>query len=392
MNTADAIVVGSGVIGTSIAYRLAQRGLKVLQIDRAGIAAGTSGACDQAVMLQSKKPGRHLEMALASAAIYAGLEEELGMPIEYARHGGMIVIETEEQLQVMTGFVAQQRQAGLAVELLPRDEARRRQPGLAPHVVAATWSDQDAKANPMLLAFAFARAGRRLGVRHLFGITVTGLITAGGRVVGVRTDRGDYHAAWVILAAGPHTPAIARQAGCDLPIRPRRGQLIVTEPLPPVVRGNINCARYIASKLNPALLEADDPAARMGIGLSLGQTDAGNLLIGGSREFVGFDRSTVPGVIQAILQHAMRMFPALGGVRAIRTLAGLRPYTPDSLPIIGHDPERPGLVIAAGHEGDGIALAPVTGVMVADLLTGGPAAQLAQGLGPERFRKVTAGS
>lgn len=391
MEKADVIVVGSGVIGTSAAYRLARRGFDVLLLDRSGIAAGTSGACDQAILLQSKKPGRHLELARASAQLYRNLEDELQMEIEYGREGGMIVIETEEQLRVMTAFVAQQRQAGLSVTLLSAAEARRIQPWLSPHIVAATWSEEDAQVNPMLLARAFARGARQSGARLRFGVTVTGLLTGGHRITGVQTSAGPIVADWVVLAAGPQTAMLTESVGCSLPIRPRRGQLIVTEPVGPVIRGGLLCARYMAAKLDPHKNWGAAPGSAgtdPGVGLSLGRTASGNLLIGGSREFVGFDRSTTPAVIHAILTHAMRILPALAQIRAIRTMAGLRPYTPDSLPIVGPVPEWPGLIVAAGHEGDGIALAPITGVMVADLLAGGPGAKLAAGLGPERFSSI----
>lgn len=386
MEKADVIVVGGGVIGTAIAYRLVERGLDVLLLDKGGIASGTSGACDQAILLQSKKPGRHLQLARASAELYGHLEDELATDIEYERHGGMIIIETEQQLGVMSTFVEQQRQAGLDVRLITAEEAHRRQPGLAPHILGATWSDEDAQVNPLLLCFAFARAALRRGARLRTGVTVTGLCAHGDRVTGVQTDQGLIAADWVVLAAGPRTPELAGTVGCELPIRPRRGQLIITEPVPAMVCGDVLCARYIASKLDPSLAaNTEDPVARYGVGLSLAQTASGNLLIGGSREFAGFDRSTSPEVIRAILGHALRIMPALAGIRAIRSMAGLRPFTPDSLPIIGPDPARPGLIIAAGHEGDGIALAPITGVIVADLIAGGPGAALVAGLGPERF-------
>lgn len=386
MEKADVIVVGSGVIGTSTAYRLVTRGLDVLLLDRNGVAAGTSGACDQAILLQSKKPGRHLELARASAQLYKSLEEELQTDLEYACHGGMVIIETKEQLEVMTGFVQQQQQAGLSVRLISGDEARERQPGLASHIVGATWGEEDAQVNPALLAFGFARAARRAGVRLRFGVEVTGLLTEGNRVGGVTTSAGPMYSQWVVLAAGPHTPQLAATVGRKLPIRPRRGQIIITEPVRPLIVGDLNCARYIASKLDPTLgADSNDPSYRLGVGLSLGQTASGNLLIGGSREFVGFDRSTSTEALCAIVQHAVRIMPLLAGVRVIRAMAGLRPHTPDSLPIIGPDRERTGLMIAAGHEGDGIALSPITGMMVADLITGGPTAALAAGLGPERF-------
>jgi sarcosine oxidase subunit beta len=376
------VVVGGGVIGASTAYHLARAGAAVTLLERGDLASGASGSCDKAVILQSKSPGIHLELALKSADLFGGLTADLGTDIEYACKGGMIVVEHHDQLPVMDDFVARQRAAGLDVHLIDGQEARKVQPILAKHVVAATWCRLDAEVNPMLLTHAFARRARGLGACVMTGTEVTGLLTLGGRVAGAMTPRGTVTADAVVLAAGAWTPFLAAHLGLVVPIEPRRGQILVSEPVEPAVQGDMLCATYIAAKYSLGLSASHDAPS---VGLSLGQTRNGNLLLGGCREFAGYDRRTTHKALTAIARHACRIVPAIKGVQFIRSFAGLRPFTPDGLPILGPAPGIPGLFIASGHEGDGIALSPITGLLMAELLTEREPRVSLDGLGLDRF-------
>lgn len=360
--SADVIVVGGGVIGTAITYYLAKSGADVLLLDKAELGSETSSACDGFVILQSKSPGIHLSLALESAKLYRNLNEELDWDIEYAPCGGLIVIEREEELQAMQTFMAKQRAIGLDVTLLSGEEARRLEPALSQHIVGATYSPQDSQVNPLQVVLGFAEAAKRLGARVSQGMPVTGFQRSGGRVTGVKVRGDRITAGKVVLATGVFTPGLVQSLGIELPIRPRRGQLVVTEPAPTLVNHVLLCARYIAAKYHPELLAAaEDDALRLGVGLALEQTRSGGLLIGSTREFVGWDKSTTPLGIQTIVRHATRIMPSLEKLHAIRTFAGLRPYTPDGLPFLGQAPGWENVYIAAGHEGDGIALSPITG-------------------------------
>lgn len=155
MQSTDVVVIGGGVIGCSVAYHLAKRGVLVTLVEQNDIASGTSGACDKAVLLQSKNPGLHLKMALESAKLFPDLQAELDLDIEYKNDGGMIVIYTQEQWKVMEQFVERQNKLGLAVQLLDKDEARDRQPAFAPDIVGSTYSPMDGEVNPIYLALGF---------------------------------------------------------------------------------------------------------------------------------------------------------------------------------------------------------------------------------------------
>lgn len=363
------IVLGGGIIGTSTAYYLTKLGVDVTLIEAKDIAAGTSGACDRAIMLQSKKPGPTLDLALESAKMYSTLEEELEKDLEYRKGGGMILIETVEELSAMQDLVKRQQKAGLNVQLISGEEARKRQPGLSEHILGSTWWEHDAEVNPLNVSFAMAKAAQRLGAKIKLQTKVTGLITEKDRVIGVDVSGEKIHADAVILALGIWTPLLLKQLNIDLPIIPRRGQILVSERVSPFIQCNILSGAYMASKLKKNA-NNETSADSDGIGLAIGQTHSGTLLIGGSREFAGYDLRTSADITRAIGKAAMRAFPEIENIRILRTFSGLRPYTPDGMPIIGPVAEIDGLHVAAGHEGDGIALAPITGKIIANVACG----------------------
>lgn len=386
--TSEIVIIGGGVIGTSIAYYLTKRGKEVVLFEKNDLASGTSGACDQDIILQSKNPGIHLKLAMKSAEIYKTLEAELEHSIEYENTGGMILIETEEELEIMRDFVKRQQQIGLEVEILDLKQARELQPGLSHHLVGSTYSPQDAHVNSVELTLGFAKAAQKQGARIMLHTEVVGIKQRNGRVQGVKTSRGDVDCEIVINCAGAWAPKIAEMIGLTIPIKPRRGQIIVTEEVAPYVMGDVLSARYIVAKYNPEILKnSSDPSIKLGVGLSLSQTQKGNILIGATREFVGYNTDVTRTGLKEILKNATRLVPGLKGMNIIRMFAGLRPYTPDGLPIIGPVEGIEGFFVAAGHEGDGIALSPVTGKIVSDLIVDGKTFMDVSQLALERFTK-----
>jgi len=381
--TADIVIIGGGVIGASSAWQLARRGKKVILVERSDHAAGASGSCDQAIIMQSKNPGVHLKLALASVDMFEAMPAEFKKETEFVRHGGMILIENQDELEVMQKFVKRQQETGLKVELLDAKAMHARQRGLAAHLVGAAYSPQDAAANPYKLNLALAALAREAGAEILLHTTATGFRREGDRVAGVETSSGTIGAETVILAAGAWSPLLAGQLGLDIPIKPRRGQIVITEPVAPLINSVVLSAFYIAVKYNPAL--ADKPENKGAQGLSLDQSRKGNILIGATREFVGYDTRTTREGVRDILKNATRMAPALKDIGVIRVMAGLRPYTPDGLPLLGWAPSAPGLFLACGHEGDGIALSLVTGRLVAEQLCDGTTFMDIEALRPGRF-------
>ncbi|MDT8379923.1 MAG: FAD-binding oxidoreductase [Desulfotignum sp.] len=373
------LIIGGGVIGTAIACHLAVQGTKITLVEAKDLASGSSGACDGLVFLQSKKPGVHLQMAMESLKRFKKLQKQLPVPMEFIQTGGLVTIETDEEYRAMKTYVQDQQAIGLDVHLLDRKQVLQREPGLSRRIIGAAYSPLDAKINPINLTLGFALTAKKHHARILTRTPVTEILVKNNRVTGVVTSRGPIPADLVVNAAGAAAGIVSRMAGIQMPVMPRRGQIAVTHAGPPVLNHCLISAGYIAAKYNPEL------ARKAGQGISMEQTENGNLLLGSSREFVGFDTGNTLGAIRKIITEAAARLPALASFQIIRTFAGLRPWTPDGLPILGPVSKLDGFVMAAGHEGDGIALSAITGELMADFLLNRKPAIRLDSFSPDRF-------
>jgi len=383
--TADVVVVGGGVVGTAVAYYLAKSELEVCLIERGDIANGTSSAAANGVALQTKPPGPKQNLARASAKLFHGLSEELGTDIELSNEGGMLVAETEDQLELVSDKARKAAKSGLKIEILSAKETRSMQPCLAPHVVGAAYCSEDSTVNPYLLAFAFARAARRLGATINTYTEALGIERQGAQITAVVSSQGKVLTDTVVNAAGAWSPQLARMVGVELPVEPRKGELFVTEAAPPTVRGILISASYLLSK---SLSGDDEDKGQLKSGVYAAQARRGNLIIGSTRQFAGYDRSTSYPGAQTLLRQTAALVPILPKLHVLRFYAGLRPSSPDGLPILGRSSELPGFILATGHEGDGIALSPITGKHIADLITGQIAEAELAPFSPQRFSRL----
>ncbi|MGW7540033.1 NAD(P)/FAD-dependent oxidoreductase [Streptomyces sp. NPDC054770] len=358
--TCDVVVIGAGMVGAACALYASRAGLDVIVVDRGPVAGGTTGAGEGNLLVSDKEPGPELELALLSGRLWTGLAGELGDLIEYEPKGGVVVAADPEGLAALERFAAGQRAAGVTAENVDADQLHELEPYLAPGLTGGVRYPQDAQVMPTLAAAHLVRAS---GARLSTGRTVTEVLRgADGAVRGVRTGHGDIHAPAVVNAAGTWGGEVAALAGVRLPVLPRRGFVLVTEPLPRRVRHKVYAADYVADVASDSAALQTSPVVE--------GTAAGPVLIGASRERVGFDRSFSLPALRALAAGATRLFPFLSGVRALRTYLGFRPYLPDHLPAIGPDPRAPGLFHACGHEGAGIGLATGTGQLIAQVLSG----------------------
>ncbi|WP_115974916.1 NAD(P)/FAD-dependent oxidoreductase [Streptomyces sp. 3212.3] len=375
--TCDVVVVGAGMVGAACALYAARAGLDVALVDRGPVAGGTTGAGEGNLLVSDKEPGPELELALLSLRLWDELADELGPAVEYEPKGGVVVASAPEGLAALEGLAAEQRAAGVEAVDVPANRLRDLEPHLAPGLTGGVLYPQDRQVMPALAAAHLVRASR---ARLLTGRTVTGVLrTRQGTVRGVRTDRGDVHAPAVVNAAGTWSGEVAALAGVTLPVLPRRGFVLVTEPLPPRVRHKVYAADYVADVASDSAALQTSPVVE--------GTAAGPVLIGASRERVGFDRSFSLPVARALAAGATRLFPFLEQVRAMRTYLGFRPYMPDHLPAVGPDPRAPGLYHACGHEGAGIGLSTGTGHLIAQILGGGRPELDLTPFRPERFEQ-----
>jgi glycine/D-amino acid oxidase-like deaminating enzyme len=363
-DTYDAVVIGAGIVGAACAYYLAEAGLSVAVVDRGGVVAGTTGAGEGNVLVSDKLPGPELELALLSNRLWRQLPEDVQEGAELEAKGGLVVAPAAGHLAELGRLAGEQRRAGVQARDLTAHEARQLEPHLTEDLAGGVHYAEDLQVQPMLATALLLRRARDKGAAVLFHHEVTGLSCSAGRVTGVETPARRLRAAMVVNAAGAASGHVAALAGLALPVEPRRGFVVVTEPLPRVIRHKVYSADYVAN------VESGD--AGLETSTVVEGTASGTVLIGASRERVGFDRSGGLRVVAALCRGAVRLFPMLGEVRAIRYYCGFRPYCPDHLPVVGADPRLEGLYQASGHEGAGVGLAPATGHLIAAQATGGP--------------------
>lgn len=374
-NTADVIVVGAGVVGAACAYYATRAGLRVTVLDRGAVAGGTTGSGEGNLLVSDKEPGPELELALLSTQLWQELAELLPSAIEYEAKGGLVVARDETGMGALRAFAAGQSKAGVTTHEVAGDRLHDLEPHLAPGLAGGFHYPQDAQVMPALAAAHLLRAS---GAEVRLGQEVTALLTGpDGAVRGVRTSSEVLYAPHVVNAAGTWGGELARLAGAFLPVLPRRGFVLVTEPLPRVVRHKVYAADYVADVASDSAALQTSPVVE--------GTPAGPVLIGASRERVGFDRTLSVDAITRLAAGAAGLFPVLAGVRVLRTYAGFRPYLPDHLPAVGADPRVPGLSHACGHEGAGIGLAPATGWLIAEGLFGAELPAYAGAFDPGRF-------
>lgn len=357
----DVIVVGGGVVGCSIAYRLVQSGQRVLLLERRGLASGASGrnggmTGSGSSLLADSPAGRAVAaLTRANLDLLRAMPEELGAEIELRLPGTLDVITTPAQHAHLAAVVAAQRGAGDDdIVLLDRDEARSLIPALAPSILGAAYARERGHLWPFAVVHAFADAARRASAEIRVGVAVDRLLMTANRVIGVEAAGERILADEVVLATNAYTPALLP----ELPpgaIVPARGQILVTQPLPPLLR-------------HPFGTNFDKEYGR--------QTPDGKILCGGFRRLdtnqgLGTTEERVsPPVLAGIARCLTELFPVLAGgrVRVVRAWAGIMGFTADGLPLIGRMPGTPGLFVAAGFNGGGFSWAAQMGKIVADEL------------------------
>ena len=357
------VVIGAGIVGAACAEALTRTGQDVVVVDRQPVGSGTTSRGEGNILVSDKGPGAELALAQLSRRTWLELGRELGRDsIELEEKGGLVVATSESGAASLGAFADSQRRAG--VTALEVDDPLALEPHLAPGMAAAVHYPEDMQVQPVLAAARLLEVARERGATFLSGTEVTaGVTDAQGKLSGIRTAAGGVvEADAVVNAAGTWGGVVSERLGAPVPVLPRRGFVLVTEPLPPLVRHKVYSADYVDN------VGSSDEGLETSCVVE--GTRGGTILIGASRERVGFDTSLRVDVVATLARQAIELFPFLSAVNLMRVYRGFRPYCPDHLPVIGPDSRVPGLLHACGHEGAGIGLAPATGRLIADYVTG----------------------
>jgi sarcosine oxidase subunit beta len=353
--TASAVIVGGGVVGCSIAYQLARRGVRdVVVVERETVGSGTTSKAAGGIRAQFPTE-TEIRFSLESLEVLRNFTEEFGVDPGFKQIGYLFLVMDEADLRGFESRMALQRRMGVDVRVISPREAQAIVPALrVDDVIAAVWGPQDGLAGPAEVTAGFAKRARELGVRIVEGAEVTAIDRAGDRVRGVRTSAGEIATPLVINAAGPTAARVGRLAGVALPVFPRRRHIFFTEPFP---------------ELPGPVPLTHDRASGFYFRKEMEQV----LLSPGDVEDIGEDQ-LVPmdwGKVEETVGKAVHRLPIIERARIQGGWAGLRPLTPDDHAIIGPAPGVEGFFLAVGFGGHGFQHSPMTGRVVAEWIVNG---------------------
>ncbi len=370
MKAFDIVIIGGGVIGASIAFELADDKLRVAVLDRQQPGREASWA---AAGMLSPAPDSSRDLPLVplgreSLRLYpefvAAIEETSGESAGYAREGTLEIFSEPSGEADRDRRVAECQRLGLAAEAVAIEAARQREPAIGPAARAAAWLPDEGTVEPRSLMSAMVVAAKRRGAEFCADCGVTGLIRENDRCTGVIAGGEEISAGHVIVAAGCFSGEIAPENEWFVryaPTRPIRGQMMALRPDGPGLR------RVLRSEKGYLVPRRD-----------------GRIVAGSTSEEVGFERRVTPAGMRKIFDVAIELFPGLAGAEVLETWSGLRPGTPDDLPILGPT-DISGLLIATGHYRNGILLAPVTAKLIREWITGAHGGFDATAYSPMRF-------
>lgn len=373
MNSFDVVVIGAGAVGTGVAYHLAKKGYEVALIERGDVASGTSSHCDAVALICDKKPGIDTEMGYASIQVFKELEKELSYDFEFRQRGSLYVCETDQELEVASDYVKQQQADGYEMRMVDNYEMQQIEPYLAKDLVGGIWTDPDSSMSPYKLCFAFVEEGKRHGLKTYLHHTVLNIrLDEKGAVEAVVTDKETIYTKRVVNCAGAWARELGKMVGLDIPIFPRKGTILISEKTPKIVSQKVHEFGYMLSKFEDINFKRNvsELVEKHNVAFNIEPTEDNNFLLGGNREYKGFDITTEIEVMQAIAERGIRFFPIIKEINMIRAYSGVRPYCVGHLPIVSEVDEIPGYYIAAGHEGDGISLSGITGRMMTQIIAG----------------------
>jgi glycine oxidase len=360
----DALIVGGGLIGCSVARALAAEGLSVTVVEREAPGAGASN--DAAGMLAPQaeldEGGPFLDLCVESARMFPALADELftevGVDIRYRRDGSFAIAFHEAEVERLRHIATVQTGLGLRAELLDPATARRLEPALSESVAAVLSIPDDHQVDNRRLTQAISASCRVRGVTFVEKTTASRLLfDETERVVGVEASGSRYEAGVTIVAAGCWSGQIV---GFPVPVEPVKGQMLALDLVAPPFARVLRSERcYLVSRID------------------------GRILIGSTMERVGFDQSVSVQTVSSLLSAAWELVPSLVSAAAGEAWAGLRPATPDGLPAIGE--LAPGLIAATGHFRNGILLSPITASLVRDVVMGKEPHRALPILDPRRF-------
>lgn len=356
----DIIIIGAGVVGTSIAYHLAKQGCRnVTVLEKNYVGSGSTEKCAGGIRQQFSTE-INIKLSMESVKFFEHFEEETKHAADFRQHGYLMLASSEDELDTLRQNVDLQRKLGLKVQLISPEEAAELVPGLnVEDILGATFCPTDGYADPYSVVSGFASAARRLGVKIHEEAEVTGIELIGDKIKRVLTTKGKVEAPVIVNAAGPYAGIIGKMVGLDIPIRPSRRHLFITEPL---FRRQKHHEGF--NRLNlPMVVDFHNGFwfRREGPSLIFGMRNPNEPQ--GFSTLVDWDFFT-----NTLAPVASQRLPRLRETGIMKGQAGLHSDTPDYMAILGETLAIAGLYLACGFSGHGFMHSPAVGRLIADLI------------------------
>lgn len=351
----DVIVIGAGSVGAPAAFSLAQAGVRTLVIDRLPSVGQGSNKTAIGGIRATHSDAAKIRISLRSIEIFSTWKERYGDEIEWYKGGYSFVAYQEREVKILKDLLEIQRSYGLNIHWLDKDALLEVIPCLNPNgLIGGTHSPDDGNASPLLTTHAFYRHAKRLGAEFHFSEAVTGIVVEGGRVRGVKTDKGEYGADVVVNAAGPWARPVAQMVGLDAPVRPDSHEAAVTEAV----------ARF----LDPLVVDIRSAVGSANYYFYQHYTGQIMFCITPSPNIWGKDTRETSSFLPMVARRMVGVMPCLKNLRVRRTWRGLYPMTPDGFPIVGWAKEVEGFLLAVGMCGQGFMLGPGLGGLLARMV------------------------
>ncbi|MGM0608342.1 MAG: NAD(P)/FAD-dependent oxidoreductase [Candidatus Muiribacteriota bacterium] len=370
LKSASCVIIGGGINGCALAYELSKSGLKdIVVVEKNFLASGATGRCGGGIRQQWSTP-MNIKFAHESVDIFERIDSELDYNTEYFQGGYMMLAYTDENIKQFEKNVKLQQSLGLDVKMLEPSEVLK----IVPHlniegVKGATFCPKDGHANPFYVTQAYAKKAKENGVRFFLDTEVVSIDSHNDKIKAVNTNRGKILTDTVVNAAGGHSHLIAKMLGIDIPVKPYRHEILVTEPVNPIFSPLIISLYhhiYFRQELNGGILmgqgDPDEPSS---------------FNVEGSFKF-----------ITEVTRKVSSIMPVLKDVSIVRQWAGLYAVTPDAQPILGPAEHFSNFIQAVGFSGHGFMLAPRVAQHLTDFIISNKISEEMKNLSLDRFENM----
>ena len=354
-NSAEVIIIGSGVIGNAAAYYLSKKGHSVIVLDKSDNIGDGGSTRNGGGVRQSGRDKRELPLAMYGIKnLWPNLSKELGVEVEYYQEGNLRLGKTEDHIKILTNLANNAKGCGLDVRMISGHEAREINPYLSKEVIGASWCPTDGHANPLTTTLGYYSRARQMGARFITGEEVVEIKKVKGKARQVVTKNNVYEGEYIILAAGYESRKLAATVGIDVPMNKVLLEVLVTEAQPPMFYQMLGTAT------------ADFYGH---------QSKHGSFVFGGSSGYEAFNKDNGKPVTSSITapcicRGIMKYFPVLKDAKIVRTWAGWIDDSVDHVPVISFVEEVSGLILACAFSGHGFGISPTVGMLLSEMVEG----------------------